>query len=122
MISCDKCGFGHKTFKEMDACKSWAQIQAEKREQVRKESVCTCDRTGWPGSASPELHEVNCPDRKGWAKVVSDKTLDQHCQLCFEKPVRYVKTKGGFWKLCDRCRDIIEIAGLAVPNEIIRAQ
>lgn len=22
---------------------------------------CTCDRTGWPGSASPELHEVNCP-------------------------------------------------------------
>lgn len=25
---------------------------------------CTCDRTGWPGSASPELHEVNCPARK----------------------------------------------------------
>lgn len=26
--------------------------------------ACTCDRTGWPGSASPELHEVNCPARK----------------------------------------------------------
>lgn len=26
--------------------------------------ACTCDRTGWPGSASQELHEVNCPARK----------------------------------------------------------
>lgn len=26
--------------------------------------TCTCDRTGWPGSASPALHEVNCPARK----------------------------------------------------------
>lgn len=29
MISCDNCGFGHKTFEEKKACKPWSQIVAE---------------------------------------------------------------------------------------------
>ena len=28
MISCDRCGFGHKTFEEKAACKSWSEMQA----------------------------------------------------------------------------------------------
>lgn len=28
MITCDKCGFGHKTFEELRACKSWEEIVA----------------------------------------------------------------------------------------------
>jgi hypothetical protein len=31
MISCDKCGFGHRTFEEKAACKSWAEMQLEIR-------------------------------------------------------------------------------------------
>ena len=31
MISCDKCGYGHRTFKEKSACKSWAEMQLEIR-------------------------------------------------------------------------------------------
>lgn len=29
MITCDKCGFGHRTFEEKAACKSWEEMQAE---------------------------------------------------------------------------------------------
>ena len=29
MISCDKCGYGHLTFKEKDACKTWSEVWAE---------------------------------------------------------------------------------------------
>lgn len=29
MITCNKCGFGHKTVEELRACKSWAEMQAE---------------------------------------------------------------------------------------------
>ena len=32
MISCDKCGFGHLTFEEKDACKSWDQMVKEWRD------------------------------------------------------------------------------------------
>ena len=34
--------------------------------------------------------------------------LDQHCVLCGQKHVRYVKTKGGFHKCCDRCIKMLE--------------
>ena len=33
MINCDKCGYGHKTSEEMDACKSWPEMQAEAKFQ-----------------------------------------------------------------------------------------
>lgn len=29
MITCNKCGFGHKTVEELRACKSWAEMQTE---------------------------------------------------------------------------------------------
>lgn len=29
MITCDNCGFGHRTFEELRECKPWAQIVAE---------------------------------------------------------------------------------------------
>jgi hypothetical protein len=29
MISCDNCGFGHKTVEELKACKPWSQIVTE---------------------------------------------------------------------------------------------
>jgi hypothetical protein len=48
--------------------------------------------------------------------------LDQHCLLCGNKPVRYVKTKGGFYKVCDACRKILETALLLVEGDQIRAQ
>lgn len=40
------------------------------------------------------------------------KYLDQHCGLRSKAPVRYAKTKGGFWKLCDSCRAVVENADL----------
>ena len=49
------------------------------------------------------------------------KYLDQHCALCFEKPVRYVKTKGGFWKVCAKCEAVLSNAGLTVEAGIVRA-
>lgn len=45
------------------------------------------------------------------------KMLDQHCLLCFSKPVTYVKTKGGFVKICLSCRDVLERAALTVQPE-----
>ena len=48
--------------------------------------------------------------------------LDQHCTLCGHKPVRYVKTKGGFHKVCDLCRGVLEMAGLLVEPDVIHAQ
>lgn len=53
---------------------------------------------------------------------MSEKKLDQHCVLCFEVGVSYVKTKGGFHKLCDSCSEMLGKAGLVVPCEIVRAQ
>jgi hypothetical protein len=29
MISCNKCGFSHRTFEELNACKSWDEIVAD---------------------------------------------------------------------------------------------
>ena len=49
------------------------------------------------------------------------KYLDQHCILCGNKPVRYVKTKGGFHKVCDLCRGVLEMAGLLVEPDTIHA-
>lgn len=36
--------------------------------------------------------------------------------------MRYVKTKGGFWKLCDKCRAVLAAADLLEPELIITAQ
>lgn len=47
--------------------------------------------------------------------------LDQHCALCFEKPVRYVKTKGSFHKLCHRCELMLRLNGLLVKPDAIHA-
>jgi hypothetical protein len=41
MISCDKCGFGHRTFEELKACKSWSEMVAEeKMADAAKDKVC----------------------------------------------------------------------------------
>ena len=45
--------------------------------------------------------------------------LDQHCLLRFNKPVRYVKTRGGFYKVCDACRKILETALLVIESDVI---
>ena len=50
------------------------------------------------------------------------KHLDQHCALCGEKPVLYVKTLGGFHKCCDDCIEMLELNGLLVEPEEIHAQ
>lgn len=42
--------------------------------------------------------------------------LDQACLLCSKRPVRYLKTKGGFHKVCDSCREILRKAGLEEEN------
>lgn len=49
MIICNKCGFGHRTAEEMDACKSWEEMQAEAKEHEKPEEP-------EPG-ASPEGRE-----------------------------------------------------------------
>ena len=54
MISCDKCGFGHKTFEEKAACKSWAEMQAEE--------LCTCGHTR---SQHPQLSQDPANCRRG---------------------------------------------------------
>jgi hypothetical protein len=46
--------------------------------------------------------------------------LDQHCTLCFSKPVRIIKTKGGFHKVCDACRKVLEDAKLTVESLIVK--
>jgi len=33
VIICNNCGFGHKTFEELKACKPWSQIVAEAKER-----------------------------------------------------------------------------------------
>lgn len=48
-----------------------------------------------------------------------DMDLDQHCILCYQKPVNYVKTKGGFHKVCKTCRAVLEAAGLLEREEIV---
>jgi len=47
--------------------------------------------------------------------------LDQHCALCGNKPVRYVKTKGGFHKVCDSCATVLGRASLLVETDVIHA-
>ena len=42
MISCDKCGYGHLTFEEKKACKSWSEMQAELMTKPRFE----CEECG----------------------------------------------------------------------------
>lgn len=49
------------------------------------------------------------------------KYLNQHCALCFNKPVRYVKTKGGFYKVCDSCRKVLETAFLIIESDVVHA-
>ena len=58
MISCNKCGFGHLTFEELGACKSWGEKVAECVAQghpiVRREwhfgslEYCTCGQKSEP--------------------------------------------------------------------------
>lgn len=43
MISCDKCGYGHKTFEEMRECKSWSEMVEE------------CEASGHPINYRPWL-------------------------------------------------------------------
>lgn len=59
------------------------------------------------------VHET--PPRRMDKSAMSDEQLakpkrkmDQHCALCFEVGVSYVKTKGGFHKLCDSCRKLVD--------------
>ena len=49
------------------------------------------------------------------------KLLDQHCELCFARGVVYVKTKGGFRKLCESCKKVVADAGLTVEPLIVYA-
>ncbi len=44
------------------------------------------------------------------------------CLLCRETPARYVKTKGGFHKLCWSCEVLLHTNGLTAEPEIIHAQ
>lgn len=48
--------------------------------------------------------------------------MNQHCALCGTIGVSYVKTKGGFHKLCDSCKKVVADAGLTVePLRIFAA-
>ena len=47
--------------------------------------------------------------------------LNQHCALCGEVGVSYVKLKGGFFKLCDDCWEFARKNRLTVKCEIVRA-
>jgi hypothetical protein len=45
--------------------------------------------------------------------------LNSRCMLCANSPVFYVKTKGGFYKVCDLCASVLEGAGLLIePDKI----
>lgn len=48
--------------------------------------------------------------------------LDQHCALCSVVGVHYVKTKGGFYKICDSCESVLAHAGLLVEPLQVFAQ
>lgn len=48
--------------------------------------------------------------------------LQQRCLLCGEVEVRYAKTKGGFHKICDRCRAILEANDLLQLDQIKELQ
>jgi hypothetical protein len=65
MISCDNCGFGHKTVEELKACKPWSQIVTEAKE--RGEDVlgsplkaCEC---GAPGACDCATRRASVPQR-----------------------------------------------------------
>ena len=45
MICCDKCGFGHRTFEELKACKSWSEMVAEEKTAAARDKV---DREAQP--------------------------------------------------------------------------
>lgn len=49
-------------------CTCWVGHRISELSASSQPKGCTCDRTGWPGSASPELHEVNCPAKKDGRK------------------------------------------------------
>ena len=44
------------------------------------------------------------------------KYLNQRCLLCENTRVRYLKTKGGFYKVCDSCREVLGKADLTEPE------
>jgi hypothetical protein len=93
------------------------------------------DRSGYPADQSPysgsgmgqRRSKQMSTSAEGDVKTMSkDKEngslkMDQHCALCFEVGVSYVKTKGGFHKLCDSCWKLVDDAGLTVPCDIVRA-
>lgn len=46
--------------------------------------------------------------------------LNQPCQLCLESPVRYVKTKARFFKVCANCEQTLKAGGILVePRRIL---
>lgn len=47
------------------------------------------------------------------------KLLEQHCLLCSAIGARYVKTKGGLYKVCGSCEKVLSDAGLLIPPEIV---
>lgn len=53
--------------------------------------------------------------------MTEQKYLDQRCTICGNKPVRYVKAKGGFLKVCNLCAGVLEMAGLLVEPDRIHA-
>ena len=55
------------------------------------------------------------------AKHDAVRKLTQHCVLCGAIGVSYVKTKGGFHKVCDSCWDVLDAESLTVPCAIVRA-
>jgi hypothetical protein len=66
MISCDKCGFGHKTFEELRACKSWAEMQAETGTVSVNKPRYTCPICGASVAESYRLnHQCESAPPKG---------------------------------------------------------
>lgn len=57
MIRCDKCGFGHKTFEELQACKSWEEMQAEKVRCQLEDHVMT--REDWEAKHREHLQAAD---------------------------------------------------------------
>jgi len=47
------------------------------------------------------------------------KLLSQRCLLCSTVGVKYVKTEGGFHKVCESCEKVLDAAGLLVPSEVV---
>jgi hypothetical protein len=44
------------------------------------------------------------------------------CILCYERNATYVKLKGGFVKLCDSCKRLMEANNLTVPCDVVKAK